>query len=273
MDCEYDKGGYKIKSGQVVDGAFVGETSRIKRDEGGREVERLVFDATTGRLNRREALGPFGKTDETDYINGMTNWRKTYSYDQSGHLTEWISYDGTGQQQGRILTRRNPDGIMTEESSWGKDGELSYQHTFDPEKAIEHFTTFDEFGRAKLTWTMIAGKLSSFWETPDVLTTQFGEGFSSERDDNGDEATYACHNDGRCDVSHVHYTYLGPRGRNPLSAERRDSDGNLRTAVYYDYEVDSFQNWTHRQVWVWSLDLGQRTLYEIDSRKITYWQK
>src|SRR6516225_4122722 len=37
MDCEYDKGGYKIKSGQVVDGAFVGETSRIKQDEGGRE--------------------------------------------------------------------------------------------------------------------------------------------------------------------------------------------------------------------------------------------
>jgi hypothetical protein len=64
-----------------------------------------------------------------------------------------------------------------------------------------------------------------------------------------------------------------PQKRNPISAEWRDSEGNLLFAAYYNYEMDSFRNWTYRQVWVWTPDLGDRALYETDFRGIAYWQK
>jgi len=38
-----------------------------------------------------------------------------------------------------------------------------------------------------------------------------------------------------------------------------------------DYEIDAYRNWTHRTVWVWSKSLGERKLYETDSRVISYW--
>ncbi len=70
----------------------------------------------------------------------------------------------------------------------------------------------------------------------------------------------------------VHYEYLDGDKHTPRSAEWRDSEGNLKVAAYFNYEVDSFHNWTYRQVWVWDPDLSERTLSEIDFRAITYWQ-
>jgi hypothetical protein len=125
----------------------------------------------------------------------------------------------------------------------------------------------------KLTWTVVAGRLASFWEALDSDSPSwFGDNFT-KTEDNGDAENYACHNDGRCEVSRIHYEYLDREKRNPLSAEWRDSEGSLCFAVYYDYEIDSFRNWTHRRVWVLSPDLGERTLYETDARKISYWRK
>jgi hypothetical protein len=269
MDCTYDRDGSRTRSGQVVDGKFVGQIIRLVRDQNEQLTDRLVVDASTGQLQRHDVMGPFGRTENTDYIGGNLHWRQTYSYDQSGNMTEWLTFDSTGKQISRILLNREPDGALKEKSAWGEDGQLNYQQTLDPETKVERFTSFDQFARAQLTWTVVAGKLVSFWEAPDS-PSQWGDNFT-ETEGNGDPENFACHSDGNCDVSRVHYEYLDPKGRNPVSAEWRDSDGNLRFAVYYDYEIDSFRNWTYRRVWVWSRDLGKRSLYETDSRQITYW--
>jgi hypothetical protein len=122
-----------------------------------------------------------------------------------------------------------------------------------------------------LSWSVIGGKLASFWEPPDSLS-QFGDNFN-EHPSSDTAENYACHHDGKCELSRIHYDYLDPNERNPVSAEWRDADGNLRYAAYYEYEIDIFRNWTYRQVWVWTPELIERKLLETDSRTITYWQK
>ena len=269
--CEYDRDGVRTKTGQVLNGAFVGQTIEFIRDDQGRVTDHLVVN-TSGKLDSHEVIGPLGKTEETDYINGKISLHQTYSYDRHGCITSQESFDGSGKRENKFLITRRPDGTFTGRSDWGENGQLSSKHSFDPETATEHFTTFDESGMVKLTFTVVEGKLASFWELPNS-PSQYGDNFT-ETDENGDRVNYACNSTSKCDVSHVHYEYLAPQEkRNPLSAEWRDSEGSLRYAVYYEYETDSFRNWTHRQVWVWSSGMAERKLYENDSREITYWEQ
>ena len=270
MDCAYDRDGYKTKSGQVLNGAFTGEVTRIVRDGNGRVSERFVA-GSDGQIGRHDVVGPFGATETTFYVDGKTNWRQTHRYDEYGNMTEWLTFDSTGKQISAVQERSEPDGTLKEKSAWGADGHLSYQQTFNPDTQVEHFSTFDASGKMDLTWTVVDGKLTSFWQLPGSLS-QFGRNFT-EHPPNGDEENYSCQADGKCNVSHVHYEYLDAKKRNPKSAEWRDASGNLEYAAYYDYEIDSFRNWTSRRVWVWSRDLGERKLYETDSRTITYWQE
>ena len=269
-DCKYDPDGTKTKSGSVVDGRFFGEIIRLVRDANGRVTDRFVTE-TLGLMARHDVIGPFGKTEQTLYVRGKLESRGFFSYDEYGHISDWISFNGTGQQVGRTFTNTVKDGTIVERSVWGKDGGLTWQQTYDPETQVEHFTTFDPMGRIKLTWTVIHGKLLSFWE-PQESPSQFGDNFSENLGD-GNFDKYVCQNDGRCEISRIHYEYLDSTKRNPISAEWRDSEGNLLFAAYYNYEMDSFGNWTYRQVWVWTPDLGNRALYETDFRDIAYWQK
>lgn len=194
-----------------------------------------------------------------------------FSYDDNGHMREWLSFDGSGKSTGHTLRVTNKDGGILRRSVYGSNGELSYEQTYDPETETDHFTSFDELGRVKVTWTYVQDKLASYWQEPDS-PSQFGDNFSEPRGEN-DVENYSCHADLKCDLSRVHYEYLDEGKRNPKSAVWRDEEGNLRLAAYFEYEVDSHRNWTLRQVWVWDPSLGQRTLFETDLRTITYWEK
>jgi hypothetical protein len=269
-DCEYDPDGTKTKSGQMAEGKFFGEFVRLVRDADGHVTDRYSYSSFTGELQRHDVMGPFGKTEQKVYIGGKLRYRSTFSYDQYGHISDWLSFDGAGNSEGDVLFVTDKDGTILRRSVYGKNGELSYEQTFDPETTVEHFTTFDELGKMKLTWTVIHGKLSAFWESRDS-PSQFGDEFT-EPEGEGNVDKYSCHRDLSCDVSHVHYEYLDGDKHMPLSAEWRDSEGNLKLAAYFEYEVDSLRNWTCRRTWVWSPDLGERTLYETDFRAITYWK-
>jgi len=148
------------------------------------------------------------------------------------------------------------DGVVTERSGWGKDDHLDSRETYDPETDVQHFTTYDEPGNVKLTWTYTQGHVESYWAQSDG--PQFGDTFIDFKD-NGDSLRYYCQKDRQCERSVVHYDYLSPNKRNPTSAEWRDANGNLTLAAYCEYELDSFQNWTRRLVFVWSPDLPERS--------------
>ena len=271
-DCEYDPDGSRTRSADVVAGEVKGgQATLLERDANGRVNARHVIDISTNEVIRDEVVGPFGKTSETDYLHGKVLYQQSYSYDQYGHMNDALTLDHAGQQLSRTQTTTTKDGLMTETAAWGKEGELTWRQTFDPETKLEHFTSFDDSGNVKLTWTFQRGKVASFWEQSDSLR-EFGDSFI-DTSDNGDLVDYRCRKSQSCERSTVHYEYLSPGKRNPKSAEWRDAEGHLLYAAYYDYDLDSSQNWTHRRVSVWSSASGERSLYEEDSRILTYWQK
>lgn len=269
-DCEYDQDGSKTKSGQVVDGKFYGERIRLVRDSNGNVTDRYWKNASTGEVCRHDVMGPFGMTEQKVYVREKLQFRSTFTYDPRGNVTEWHTFDSTGMSDGYTATKSAQDGTLQRRSTYGRDGNLSYEQTFDPETSTDHFVTYDGVGNAKLTWTVAQGKVTSFWE-PSDSTKQFGDNFV-EFKGQGSFDNFACHNDLSCDVSHVHYEYLDGDKQKPVSAEWRDADGNLTVAAYFEYELDSYQNWTTRRVLVWNPKLGQRTLSETDTRMITYWK-
>jgi hypothetical protein len=269
-DCEYAIDGTRTRSGQMVEGVFHGELVRLVLDPSGNVIERFATDASTGALGHHDLVGPFGMTKETFYENGKISLAQTYSYDEYGHLRELRTVDPTGKRNAVMVTNRDKNGDLLDGAGYGKNGELTWQQTFDPETQIEHYTSYDESGVVVLAWTIGHGKLNSFWEPRDS-TRRPGDNFTEKQDTNNYD-NYSCHSDLSCDLSHVHYDFLNGDDRLPVSVEWRNADGQLQLATYFDYDLDSFQNWTRRRVWVWNPSLGVRTLSETDSRAITYWQ-
>ena len=197
--------------------------------------------------------------------------RQTFTYDEYGQVRDMVSFDGAGKLEAHILTLRDKAGEIVERSVSRKDGELDWQQTYDPETQVERFTSFDQLGKVNLAWTVFRGNLISFWE-PSDSRMQRGDNFNEHVGDD-DVDNYACQNDGRCQVSHIHYEYLDAEKHILRSAEWRGSDGQLGFATYYKYQIDSSGNWTYREVWVWTPELGEQTLSETDLRAIKYWQK
>lgn len=269
LECEFDANGNNTKSGQIFNGSFRGEIIRLVVDGQGHVTERVAEDALTGDMVRHEFVGLFGRTEESSYKSGELQYRVLLSYDEYGHTAEWLRLDAAGNQLDRTVVNTDKDGNDKEQWDW-RDGELSLhvRQTSDPQTKSERFTSFDPFGNTKLAWSVVGGKLKSFWELPD-LPLQYGDGFSEDIGSDTFEA-YDCRGGG-CELSRVHYVYLDANRRNPQSVEWRDESGNLRYATYYEYEIDAHRNWTQRKVWVWSASLGERSLYEADSRSISYW--
>ncbi len=270
-ECAFDPDGNQIKSGQIFNGVFHGEFTRLVRDANGHVMERFIEDASTGEMIRRELVGPYGKTEESSYLHGAPQSRVYFNYDQYGHMLDRLTLDAAGNHKAHTTVNTNQDGNDTEEWDWGEDSQLilHFRQIFDPKTKVEHFIGFNPFGGVNLTWTAIGGKLSSFWEPRDA-PSQFGDNFSEDVGNDTFE-NYDCHSDGTCALSRILYVYLDPKRRNPLSIEWRDEAGNLRVASYYEYDIDAYRNWTRREIWVWSMSLGERKLYESDSRSITYW--
>lgn len=271
-ECEFDPKGNRTKFGQIFDGHFQGETIHLLFDGQGHITGRFAEDAAS-QIVRREVVGPFGNTEESSYKDEELQSHVLFSYDPYGHQIDWLTLDGAGNQQGRTVVFTDKDGNDTEQWDYGKEGELltHVRHTVDPKTKVEHFTSFEPSGGAKLMWTLVDKTLTSFWELPGSQP-EYGEGFF---EDIGDDtfATYQCHADLTCERSRVHYAYLDAKRRNPQSIEWRDDAGELRYAAFYEYEIDTHRNWTHRAIWVWSASLGERKLYETDSRILSYWSQ
>lgn len=268
--CDYDQDGYRTRSGDLLDGKFVGEQISLDRDGDGHVISRHAADASTGEPTRDERLGPYGRLELDAFIRGKQIAHQLFRYDRWGHRSEWLCFDGAGNSEGRVVTVADKDGTELETSSWAGDGTLLWRHAYDPASDKDDIVVFDKAGAPALTRTFDRGNVTSFWEASDK-PNRFGQSFSSDHG-NGNVDLYECHRGSGCTVSRVHYEYAGPGKLNPISAEWRDSGGNLQWAAYYEYEFDAFRNWTHRTVWVVSPGQTHRTLYEEDARTIEYWK-
>jgi len=270
-DCQYDRDGTKLVSGQLTEGTFYGGLIQLVHDDAGRVRDRYLYNAYTAELERHDVMGYVGVTEQKIYVGGKFHSRSIFGYDQNGNQNEWRSFDRSGASTGYTLTVSAKDGSLLRSSSYDKNGLLSHEQTYDPDTDTVHFTTYDEFDKVKLTWTVVQGKLTSFWRLSGS-SDQYGDNFT-EPEGEGSFDRFACHSDLQCDVSHIHYEYLDRDKHLPLSAEWRDAEGKLQLASYFEYDVDSYHNWTRRVVWVWNPNLAERTLLETDVRAISYWNQ
>jgi len=268
-DCEYSPEGYRTRSGEMVEGKFLGQNMTLRRDGTGHVTEVVGTDAASGDVFRRAVMGPFGKTQETFYRDGKVVLQNIFRYDANGRVIDWISLDGEGAQTDRLLTTWGKTDL-TERKTWGKEQQLRSLEIVDPAANEERFTTFDESGVVAVSWTYRHGQAPSYWAASDA-PNQPGAGFA-DLDDKANPISFDCHRGGACDVSKVHYEYANAAKQNPASAEWRDTRGNLLYGAYYTYQFDEHGNWTHREVSVWSAKLGARTVYETDDRLIAYWE-
>lgn len=69
---------------------------------------------------------------------------------------------------------------------------------------------------------------------------------------------------------HTRTTFDDESRRTPTRIELRDEADQVQIAADYEYEFDGHRNWTKRVVWVWNS--GERKLYEVDTRSVTYWK-
>src|SRR6266852_1267040 len=94
---------------------------------------------------------------------------------------------------------------------------------------------------------------------------------SSWTGDGRTQKSFSCNPDGSC--HRITSSFGDDVSRHMKRVEWRDPSGVLRMAFDYAYQLDQFDNWTKRTVWVWSPELGERKLAEIDYQTLTYWNK
>jgi hypothetical protein len=258
--CEYDQDGNVVRRGQNWETGFVGETTRYIRDEDG-TVRQQKMENEKGELDRRLAMGPFGKTEEEFYQHGLLQGRNTYRYDQDGNLIEWLTYNAEGVQSASTTAAFDQNGTVTEQFDRGPNNTflLHFTQSFDPETDVQTFTNFNEDGTARLTFTAKENKITNYWQQPSAKR-EFGSGVCfktgcESRNPDGSVAAYA-----------------DDRRWNPTRIELRDGAEQVQMAADYEYELDERGNWTKRSVWVWTRESGQRKLHEIDSRTLAYWK-
>lgn len=268
QECEFDRWGALVKSGSKFDGEFRGETFRSTRDEAGDVVEQARMDSR-GRMVGLDVFGPYGVTEHDEFQEDKRSFHTVWTYDSNGHMREFVQYDGDDQIISRTVRQSDSSGNIKEEWSYGKDEEFSYHivDTYDPKTDIWTWTSFDENGHLKVGIATQEGKVL-FYRHPTTQENAFGEHFFLDRIGKT-QHTFRGHSDGTFDD----VTTIYPDETNHLARRLEWRDGNevLRLAADFEYETDAHGNWTRRNTWVWTPELGERKLYETDTRTLTYW--
>jgi hypothetical protein len=268
-ECEYDLQGDRIKAGENFEGVFWGESIQVVRDEKGNITEKSYKNAD-GEIVRRYIYGPH-RSEEWGYETGRATLRGTWSYDAEGRLNGVRGYD----QNGLLIISNDitnyARGRSEEAWTYGPNGAFSghYVETHDGNTGISTFTTFNEDGATKVASTTMGSKLLSYWQRSSE-EERFGSIVFAQPEGKLLNS-YSCHPGGACDQMSI---YCSDETLYQINRrEWRDPGGILKLSFDFDYELDSFGNWSKRTVWIWGPELGDRKLYETDYRTLTYWNK
>jgi len=266
---EYDRFGDRTGIGQF-DGPkheFMGTRIDLVRDGNGRLLERTVRLVPSGDVISHDTYGPFGIVASASFTNGKLNSQRTIAYDALGNVLDDHSVDASGKTTVRTHYRRNSDGQWTERTQW-MNGTLHSHETYDPETDLQHYEEYDDSGAVVVAFTHQHNQTASYWSASEgpnrgtVILDKLDDGASrTTRCEKGD----VCHGRTRLPV------FLDKDKHNPTVVEIRADDGKLLGRVRYEYQMDEQENWTARKVWLQEGEQAAPTLYETDSRTITYW--
>ena len=270
-DIEFDLRGNMIKAGEILpNGEFFGTIIQNIQDGDGKITQRISTDFASGQLSSQVWFGPFGVTESDSYISGKLYQRAICTYEDRGFLTDCATLDEKGTAVEERLIRKGEDGQVLEEASWGHvDGDFFYERINNQEDTHLFQRWGMDDGRLRLETSTEKGKVISFWSA-DAKPNQWGS-TSTDFEDHANAVRTSCNKGGACTASHVHYEYIDEAERDPKTAEWTDSKGGVVYAAYYEYVFDSHKNWIRRDIRIVSPNHPDPTLYETDSRTITYW--
>jgi hypothetical protein len=267
-ECEYDRQGTLTRYGQMVEGEFRGDRYQITRDERGDMVEQVRLGAD-GKIGGRTLYGPYGIIEQNEYAGGVRVFHAEWKYDSNGHLEELLQYDRDDKIQTHTLRQTDTSGNIKEEWCYGSKDEPSYHilDTYEPKTDVWTWTSFAEDGSVKVAIETQDGKVH-FYRQKVNEPNVFGRHFFLDPIGNT-QHSFRGNADGMYDD--VTTIYPDEKLHNPERLEWRDGTGTLRLKVEYEYELDELRNWTTRRTWVWTPELGDMTLYKVDTRRLTYW--
>lgn len=267
-ECEFDRDGNRVKTGQILDGEFRGEIIRIRRASDGKVLEKTAENAQ-GEIQWREVYGPYGVSEQEGFESGKPVRSAFWFYDSNGHLSGFRGYDRDGSVSASSSSIISADGNSKEQWDYGPNGAftLHFIDITDPKTDTWTFTNLNQDGSIKVSVTTVGTKVISYWQVPTEKPV-FGSNFYMDRSGKTQDS-YSCHSDSTCD--HIISFYPDEESPQVSRIEWRDNAEALNLAADFEYEQDSFGNWTKRTVWVWSPELGERKLYETDSRTLRYW--
>jgi hypothetical protein len=267
--CEYDENGNSVKRGESSERGFLGETTRYIRDEDG-TIREKISENEKGQIFQKVVFGPFGKTQEENYQNGILQWKQRLRYDQNGNMIEWLTFDAVGTETASTTISFDEQGNLTEQFDRGPNGSfrLHFTQSYDPNTDVQTFTNYNEDGTARLTFTAKDNKVTNYWQQPSDKH-EYGSGMCFNTAAKEQECEHHYPN-GR--IWHVLAKFADERRQNPIRIELRDEIGQVEMSADYEYGFDAHGNWTNRSVWVWRAGSGERNLQEVDKRTIAYWK-
>jgi hypothetical protein len=266
--CEYDEQGNSVKRGQNFEGRFVGNTTRYVHNEDGTICEKVLLNEK-GQVYERTMLGPFGMTERDDYVNDVLQYRQTFRYDENGNQIEWLTFNANGKQTASTTATFDDERNVTEQFDRSSGSNfLHFTQHVNPDTGVETFTNYNEDGTVRLTYTAKGSKITNFWQQPGSKH-EYGSGVCFNTVPKERECEHHYPDD---KVWHQFERFADERRHDPLRVELRDETGLPQMLADYEYDRDSSGNWIRRSIWLWRSDSGERKLYEVDTRTLTYWK-
>jgi len=257
-------------------GRIVEQSDPIVSDDAAPSIVRFNYDQETGNLSWTDGLSNWRREirrtadsflDIRTWKNDILFLRQTNQFDSEGRLAELTSYSSKGQVVHRVVYRYDAGGSTTESYALRRDGQfvLQMRSKYDFDGELVHRTVFDAGGQPVTTFSLSGRHLTSYWQKADCNCANSvevaSEGVSYTYETNADgtlETTVANHRLSRSDVE-------------PADVERFSEDGSLAERVVFDYERDSWGNWTKRTVYSEDVITGVLLPVQEDIRKIVYY--
>lgn len=267
-DCSFDRRGYSVSRAQVSDGALEKGHLEIDSDSQGWPTEERNY-GDDGKLRSHNVFhnGPYGQLDSESWIGDRQVGRSQTVYDERGRTIVYRSWD-EGGLAAEIFTR------------WGEHDEELENIFRSPQlnqEDIQTTTYADNGDRASierrrngelLMRVTFDGQQVTSWFMKKDANVGIGFGTNSE---SGFTLNFGSEPDtgGLVRQEYVHPGRMG--NIDPDEVRAYDAAGSLTEKVTFDYDRDSFGNWTRRTSYVWDLTTGTRTAVQRINRVISYY--
>jgi hypothetical protein len=257
-------------------GRITEQANPIVSDDTAPSIVRYDYDRGTCNLSWSDGLSDWCREirhtashflDIRTWKNGVLFSRVTNQFDFEGRLIELTSYNSRGRVLLRLVYRYDAGGSIMESYAPRPEGQFVLQMSsrYDLAGELVQQSVFDAGGQTVTAFSLSGGHLTSYWQRAEC-----GCANSVEVTSDGVSYTYQTNVDGTLRTTVANHR-LSQSRIEPSDVERFAEDGSLAEKVVFDYERDSWGNWTKRTVYLEDAITGVSFPVQEDNRTIVYY--